>query len=81
MSQLTLTLPFYKAYLLATRNPTYQAIARRIRAIHFLATPHRGADSAKLAKLVRRSAGKGAKALPKKNWPEQGVFEVERASA
>ncbi|CAI4213378.1 unnamed protein product [Parascedosporium putredinis] len=40
-----------KAYLLATRDPIYKDIARRIHTMFFLGTPHRGADSAHTAKV------------------------------
>ncbi|RYP26391.1 hypothetical protein DL767_008053 [Monosporascus sp. MG133] len=39
-----------KAYLLAKQDPAYKALAGRFAAIYFLATPHRGADSAKTLK-------------------------------
>ncbi|KAL2024346.1 hypothetical protein VTK56DRAFT_8828 [Thermocarpiscus australiensis] len=52
-----------KAYLLATHDPTYMAIARRIHTMFFLGTPHRGSDSAQIARIVRYSAGYGVKAF------------------
>ncbi|KAH1636019.1 hypothetical protein KXW31_002675 [Aspergillus fumigatus] len=37
-----------KAFLLAKQNATDRYLVKRIRAMYFLATPHRGSDSAKL---------------------------------
>lgn len=37
-----------KAYLLATGDDAHEGIARRLGAMFFLATPHRGSDSAKM---------------------------------
>lgn len=37
-----------KAYMLARQDAVYESLAKRFYAIHFLATPHRGSDSAKL---------------------------------
>jgi pimeloyl-ACP methyl ester carboxylesterase len=37
-----------KAYMLARQDATYAGLANRIHSIYFLATPHRGCDSAKL---------------------------------
>ena len=37
-----------KAYMLARQGAAYQALAERVQTIYFLATPHRGSDSAKL---------------------------------
>jgi hypothetical protein len=46
-----------KAFLLAKHDPIYQTTAERIHSIYFLATPHRGADSAEmLGKLLKLSA-------------------------
>lgn len=68
--------PSSKAYLLARRDPTYQTIARRIQALYFLATPHRGADSANLAKLVRQYSGFGPKAFLNDLLPGSGSLDV-----
>lgn len=65
-----------KAYLLARRDPAYQATARRIQALYFLATPHRGADSANLAKLVRQYSGFGPKAFLNDLLPGSGTLDV-----
>ncbi|KAI1366621.1 WD40 repeat-like protein [Xylaria arbuscula] len=45
-----------KAYLLAKQDPVYHDLATRFAAVYFLATPHRGADSAKLLKNLLRVA-------------------------
>ncbi|KAI1110827.1 WD40-repeat-containing domain protein [Nemania sp. NC0429] len=45
-----------KAYILAVQDSAYKALASRFVAIYFLATPHRGADSAKLLKNILRVA-------------------------
>lgn len=43
-----------KAYILAKRDPTYRSISDRFHTVFFIATPHRGADSAQLlANLLR----------------------------
>ncbi|KZL79517.1 hypothetical protein CI238_05843 [Colletotrichum incanum] len=64
-----------KAYLLSTRDPTYQAIGKRIHTMYFLGTPHRGADSANLAKLLRQSAGYGPKTFLDDLIPGSGTLE------
>ena len=47
-----------RAYIIAKQKEEYQALARRVRAIHFLATPHRGADLAQLlSKVLNVSPG------------------------
>ncbi|MCJ1306268.1 hypothetical protein MMC08_009088, partial [Hypocenomyce scalaris] len=52
-----------KTYLLAQQDETYRAIAARIRIMVFLATPHRGADSApKLNNILRISFAHSTKA-------------------
>lgn len=42
-----------KAYLLALHDPLYNGIFKRIHAMYFLGTPHRGADSVQFTKLLR----------------------------
>ncbi len=37
-----------KAYMLARQDPAYETLAKRFHTIYFLATPHRGSNSAKL---------------------------------
>lgn len=49
--------------MVATRDPTYKALAQRIQTMYFLGTPHRGADAAQLARIARFSAGHGTKAF------------------
>ncbi|KAK3936654.1 hypothetical protein QBC46DRAFT_418605 [Diplogelasinospora grovesii] len=41
-----------KAYMLARQDPAFGSLADRVYAIYFLATPHRGSDSAKLLKNI-----------------------------
>ena len=65
-----------QAYLLATRDPTYHGIASRIHTIYFLATPHRGADSAQFVKLVRHPAVYGSKAFVDDLFPGSGTLDV-----
>jgi len=51
-----------KAYVLARQDPAYQDLARRFYGIIFLATPHRGSDSAQqLSNVLRASIPHGAK--------------------
>lgn len=49
-----------KAYLLARQDAAHTELADRFAAIHFLATPHRGSDSARLLKNILRVASKRA---------------------
>lgn len=46
-----------KAYNLARQDTNFETIAKRIRTIYFLATPHNGSDSAKLLSDVLQVAG------------------------
>ena len=46
-----------KAFLLAKQDPTYHKLAARIHSMFFLATPHRGADSATLLRNVQLMSG------------------------
>ncbi|PGH13280.1 hypothetical protein AJ80_06390 [Polytolypa hystricis UAMH7299] len=46
-----------KAYLLAKQDPNFLHIAKRFHTIFFLATPHRGADSAAMLKNILRIPG------------------------
>ncbi|KAF4772853.1 hypothetical protein HER10_EVM0001257 [Colletotrichum scovillei] len=64
-----------KTYLIATRDPTYEAIGQRIHTMFFLGTPHRGADSANFARLVRQSAGYGPKAFLDDLIPGSGTLQ------
>jgi hypothetical protein len=45
-----------KAYMLMKQDIAYEAMARRIQAIYFLATPHRGSNSAKILKNLLHCA-------------------------
>ncbi|KAK1704979.1 hypothetical protein BDP67DRAFT_605622, partial [Colletotrichum lupini] len=65
-----------KAYLIATRDPNYETIGKRIHTMLFLGTPHRGADSASVARLVRQSAGYGSKAFLDDLIPGSGTLDV-----
>lgn len=52
-----------KMVLLSRQDPLYQGIAARVHSIFFLATPHRGADSAQLLdKMLKIAVGHGKKA-------------------
>ncbi|KAI3535829.1 hypothetical protein CSPX01_11167 [Colletotrichum filicis] len=64
-----------KAYLIATRDPNYETIGKRIHTMLFLGTPHRGADSASVARLVRQSAGYGSKAFLDDLIPGSGTLD------
>ncbi|KAI1749523.1 WD40 repeat-like protein [Xylaria castorea] len=41
-----------KAYILARQDATYEGLSNRIHSMYFLATPHRGSDSARLLKNI-----------------------------
>ncbi|KAI0864304.1 NACHT and WD domain protein [Xylaria cubensis] len=41
-----------KAYILARQDATYKELSNRIHSMYFLATPHRGSDSARLLKNI-----------------------------
>lgn len=45
-----------KAYLLAQQDPRERLLVQRIKAMFFLASPHRGADSAKLLSSVLKAS-------------------------
>ncbi|KAH6855795.1 hypothetical protein B0I37DRAFT_300323 [Chaetomium sp. MPI-CAGE-AT-0009] len=46
-----------KAYILARQDVLYQSIAKRFHTIYFLATPHRGSDSAQLLNRILSAGG------------------------
>lgn len=48
-----------KAYILAKRDPTYHDISDRFHTLFFIATPHRGADSAQFLSNLLRAASLG----------------------
>ncbi|KAI0131937.1 hypothetical protein BJ170DRAFT_611830 [Xylariales sp. AK1849] len=64
-----------KAYLLATRDSTYKTIAQRIHTMYFLGTPHRGADSAQVAKLLIASTSLGTKSFVDELLPGSGSLD------
>lgn len=45
-----------KLYLLSGQDDSMSSFARRLHSIYFLATPHRGSDSAKLLKNILQMA-------------------------
>ncbi|KAH6873959.1 hypothetical protein B0T10DRAFT_499546 [Thelonectria olida] len=45
-----------KAYILACQDAVHRALARRFGAFYFLATPHRGADSARMLRNILKLA-------------------------
>jgi hypothetical protein len=66
-----------KAYLLARRNPIYQEFAGRIHSMYFLATPHRGADTAQtLARLLASSIFYGSKTFVSELSPKSAMLQV-----
>ncbi|KAI0549867.1 NACHT and WD domain protein [Xylaria curta] len=44
-----------KAYILARQDATYKGLSNRIHSMYFLATPHRGSDSARLLKNILKA--------------------------
>ncbi|KAH9893768.1 WD40-repeat-containing domain protein [Xylariomycetidae sp. FL2044] len=66
-----------KAYLLSTRDKMYQSIGARIHSIFFLATPHRGADSAKfVTRFLSASILHGSKSYVKELLPGSGTLQT-----
>ena len=49
-----------KAYTLAKRDPMYHSMAHRFHTMFFIATPHRGADSAQMLSNLLRAASFGS---------------------
>lgn len=49
-----------KAYILARRDPMYRSISDRFHTMFFIATPHRGADSAQLLFNLLRASNQGS---------------------
>ena len=45
-----------KAYMLSRQDPAYETLSNRFHTIYFLATPHRGSDSAKLLNGVLQAS-------------------------
>jgi hypothetical protein len=70
-----------QAYLLARGNPLYQHLERRIHSIYFLATPHRGADSAQtLSRLLASSLIYGSKTYVDELIPGSAMLQVRQTS-
>ncbi|KAI1322243.1 WD40 repeat-like protein [Xylariaceae sp. FL0255] len=67
-----------KAYLLATRNEAYKNVAARTTAMYFLATPHRGSDSAAYLKIyLSLPLLSGSKSFVKELMPDsQTVHDI-----
>ncbi|KAK1764935.1 hypothetical protein QBC33DRAFT_545297 [Phialemonium atrogriseum] len=66
-----------KAYLLATRDPTYKDIASRIHSLYFLGTPHRGADSTQfVTAYLSMFISTGPKAFVKELLPGSGTLQA-----
>lgn len=67
-------------YVLARQDIAYEALAKRLQAIIFLATPHRGSDSAQqLTNILKASISHGSKAyvgdLEPGSWALQSINE------
>jgi len=62
-----------KAYLLAQQDDRYRELVGRIQCMFFLATPHRGSDSAKLLNSVLRASTFLS--------PKQYITDISRNSA
>jgi hypothetical protein len=66
-----------QAYLLARRDPIYREFAERIHSMYFLATPHRGADSAQtLTRLLASSIFYGSKTFVNELSPRSSMLQV-----
>ena len=66
-----------KAFLLAKQDPQFNALARRFHSIFFLATPHRGADSAQLLhNMIKLSFLHNEKAYISDLIPNSGAIQV-----
>ena len=66
-----------KTFLLAKQDPNYRKLSGRFHSMFFLATPHRGSDSAQfLSKLLRVSASHNAKAYVGDLTPNSGAIQV-----
>ena len=66
-----------KAFLLARQDPSYRSLVNRFHSMFFLATPHRGADSAQLLdNLLRLSGFYGPKAYVGDLFPGSGAIQV-----
>ena len=66
-----------KAFLLAKQDPQYRALAGRFHTIFFLATPHRGADSAQLLRnMIKISFVHSDKAYVANLVPNSGAIQI-----
>ena len=66
-----------KALLLARQDPLYHHIAARIHSLFFLATPHRGADSAQLlSNMLKVAVPLGSKAYVDNLIPNSDAIQV-----
>lgn len=63
-------------YILARHDTAYEALAKRVQAIIFLATPHRGSDSAQqLTNILKASVPHGSKAYVGDLEPGSGALQ------
>ncbi len=66
-----------KVLLLARQDPLYHSIAARIHSMFFLATPHRGADSAQLlSKMLKLAVLYGSKPYVDNLMPNSDAIQV-----
>lgn len=66
-----------RAYLLAKSDPLYQGLSSRIHSMYFLATPHRGSNSAVYLKtFLSVSLPTGSKAYAKELLPDSQTVAV-----
>lgn len=66
-----------KAFLLAKQDPQYHSLARRFHSMFFLATPHRGADSAQLLRnIIKLSIIHSEKAYVADLIPNSGAIQI-----
>jgi hypothetical protein len=66
-----------KALLLAKQDPQYHTLASRFHSMDFLATPHRGADSAQLlSNIIKLSFAHNSKAYVSDLIPNSGAIQI-----
>ena len=66
-----------KTFLLAKQDPNYRGLVNRFHSMFFLATPHRGADSAQLlGNILRLSGSYGSKAYVGDLVPGSGAIQI-----
>ena len=63
-----------KAYMLARQNAAYKMLSERVHTIYFLATPHRGSDSARLLNNILHIAS-SSRAYVADLEPESGAIQ------